>query len=352
MEATTPTKSADPRALSEETVCGAFQATAEDNRDRVALRTKGDGVTITWGEYADRARKLAAGFAALGLERGKTIAIMLTNRPEFHLVDAAAMHLGATPFSVYNTYSAEQIQYLVSDAENNIVVTEKAFLDTVMKVKETCTSVEHVVVVDEPAEGALSLEDVEGRGDESFDFEGSWRAVEPDDVLTLIYTSGTTGPPKGVQITHRNVVAAARSADQIMRLPGDSRIVSYLPMAHIAERTVSHYLPMMHGWTVTSCENAREVVGYLPEVRPTWFFAVPRIFEKLKAAIEAGVEHEQDQERKKALEWALDVGHRRVRAEQSGEDVPPELEEEWKKADEQVLSTIRSMLGFDQLENI
>jgi long-chain acyl-CoA synthetase len=347
---TTESERADLRALRAETVCDAFQATAEEAGDRVALRTKGDGVAITWAEYAERARTLAAGLAGLGLERGKTIALMLTNRPEFHLVDAAAMHLGATPFSVYNTYSAEQIEYLVSDAENTIFVTEKAFLDTVMKVKENCSSVEHVVVVDEPAEGTLSLADVEAKGDDGFDFEGSWRAVEPDDVLTLIYTSGTTGPPKGVQITHRNVMSNARSADEIMRLTADARIVSYLPMAHIAERNVSHYLPMAHGWTVTTCDNAREVLGYLPEVRPTWFFAVPRIFEKLKAAIEAGIEHEQDEERKKGLQWALDVGHRRVRAEQAGEELTPELEEEWRKADEEVLSTIRSMLGFDRLE--
>src|SRR5204862_4964740 len=160
--------------------------TAEDHADWVALRKKGDEVSITWGEYAERVRRLAAGLAGLGLERAQTIALMLTNRPEFHLVDAAAMHLGATPFSVYNTYSAEQIEYLVSDAENRIFVTEKAFLDTVMKVKETCTSVEHVVVVDEPGEGTLSLDDVEAGGEEDFDFEGSWRAVQPDDVLTLI----------------------------------------------------------------------------------------------------------------------------------------------------------------------
>src|SRR5436309_2125110 len=212
MEATTTGRErAHMRALQQDTMCGAFQVTAEEQADQVAVRTKGDAFTMTWGEYGDKARRLAAGLAALGLERGQTIALMLTNRPEFHLVDAAAMHLGATPFSVYNTYSGEQIQYLVSDAENNIVVTEKAFLDTVMKVKETCTPVEHVVVVDEPAEGTLSLDDVEARGEEDFDFEGSWRAVQPDDVVTLIYTSGTTGPPKGVQIMHKNMVAAARS---------------------------------------------------------------------------------------------------------------------------------------------
>jgi long-subunit acyl-CoA synthetase (AMP-forming) len=129
-------------------------------------------------------------------------------------------------------------------------------------------------------------------------------------------------------------------------------VVSYLPMAHIAERNCSHYLPLMLGFTVTCCPNPREVIGYLPEVRPTWFFAVPRIWEKLKAAMEAGMQAEQDEERKKATLWALDVGLRKVRAEQAGEEVSQELAAEYAKADEQVLSKIRGMLGLDELESL
>src|SRR6059058_2435944 len=174
MEATTTGSERSSRALTESTVCGAFQVTAEDYPDQVAIRTKGDEFSITWNEYADTVRRLAAGLAALGLERGQTIALMLTNRPEFHLVDAAAMHLGATPFSVYNTYSPEQITHLVTDAGCKILATEKAFLDTILKVNEECDLVDHVVVVDEPAEGTLSLEDVEAKGADDFDFEAAW----------------------------------------------------------------------------------------------------------------------------------------------------------------------------------
>jgi len=108
-------------ALQESTMCGAFQVTAAERADKVAIRTKGDEFSITWGEYADKVKKVAAGLAALGLERGKTIGILLNNRPEFHFADTAAMHLGATPYSVYNTYTAEQIEYLVTDAGNTIL---------------------------------------------------------------------------------------------------------------------------------------------------------------------------------------------------------------------------------------
>ncbi|MEA2438838.1 MAG: long-chain acyl-CoA synthetase, partial [Thermoleophilaceae bacterium] len=171
-----------------------------------------------------------------------------------------------------------------------------------------------------------------------------------DDVLTLIYTSGTTGPPKGVQIMHENELTAGRSFDQIIQFPDGASVVSYLPMAHIAERSCSQYLPIMFGFTVTDCPNAREVVGYLPDVRPSWFFSVPRIFEKLKAALEAGVANEPDDQKRQATEWAIGVGLKKVRHEQAGEEVPAEVAEEYEKADSLVLSKIRGKLGLDRLE--
>src|SRR3954453_15758621 len=293
------------KALKESTICGAFQVTAREFPDRVALRTKGDELSMTWSEYNDKVKRVAAGLAGLGLERGETIGLMLTNRPEFHWVDSAAMHLGATPYSVYNTYSAEQIEYLVSDAASSIIVTEQAFLPTVMKVKEACSSGQRVISVD-GGEGTMTLDELEAAAPDEFDFEQAWKQVEGDDVLTLIFTSGTTGPPKGVQTTHSNELAAGRSFDQIIKFPDGARAVSYLPMAHIAERSCTHYLPMMFGFSVTCCPDARQVVGYLPEVKPNWFFSVPRIYEKLKAAIEAGIEHEQDEQKNHAMQWAID----------------------------------------------
>jgi long-chain acyl-CoA synthetase len=341
MEATTARRTKRPAGLDAATLAEAFQLTAAAHPDRVALRLRDDEFSITWGEYADKVRRVAAGLAGLGLERGQAMGIMLTNRPDFHWFDAAALHLGATAFSVYNTYAPEQIQYQVRDAEARIVVTEKAFEDRIRGLE----GVEHVIVVD-------GGDDVELHAQEGFDFEAAWRAVEPDDVLTLIYTSGTTGPPKGVQLTHSNLIAAVRGFDDVIAFPDDGRVISWLPMAHIAERNCSQYLPMMLGFTTTDCPDPRQVVAYLPEVRPTWFFAVPRIWEKLKAAIEAGLEAEQDEERKQATRWALDVGLRKVKLEQAGEPVPDDLQAEHAKADELVLSKMRKLLGLDQIESV
>jgi long-chain acyl-CoA synthetase len=338
MEATTAQRTSRPAGLDASTVAEAFQLTASAHRDRCALRLKDDAFSITWGEYADKVRRTAAGLAGLGLERGDAMGIMLTNRPEFHWFDAAALHLGATPFSVYNTYAPDQVAYQLEDAATRIVITEKAFADRVR-------GAEHVIVVDNGGE-------VESHAPDDFDFESSWRAVQPDDVLTLIYTSGTTGPPKGVQLTHANLMAGVNGFDQVIAFPADGRVVSWLPMAHIAERACSHYLPMLLGFTTTCCPDPRQVVAYLPEVRPTWFFAVPRIWEKLKAAIEAGVAAEEDEAKKQATEWAIGVGLKKVRAEQAGEEVPEELAQEYAKADELVLSRIRARLGLDQVESV
>src|SRR5215210_7224882 len=141
MAVTTERQAGRPPGLEAATVAEAFQATAQAHPDRVALRTKGDEFSMSWGEYAEKVRSVAAGLAGLGLERGGTMAVMLTNRPDFHWFDAAAVHLGATPFSLYNTYTAEQIQYQVSDAGARILVTEEAFADRV----EGLDGLEHLI---------------------------------------------------------------------------------------------------------------------------------------------------------------------------------------------------------------
>jgi long-chain acyl-CoA synthetase len=339
-----------PAGLDGRTACEAFQATAAAHPDRPAIRTRGDEFTCTWGEYAARVQGIAAGLAAAGVRRGDTVALMLVNRPEFHFADSAVMHLGATPFSIYNTYTEEQIAHLLQDSGARVVITEQAHADKILAVRDAVEGVEQVVVVDgEPPAGTISLDELAAGGEPDFDFDAAWRAVEPDDVLTLIYTSGTTGPPKGVQITHTNICETVRSYDELIQFPDGGRIVSYLPMAHVAERNVSHYLPMLCGFTITCCPDAREVMAYLPEVRPTWFFAVPRIWEKLKAGLEqmlAAAPAEQRADTQAALADALD----KVRLEQSGQPVPDELAARVATADEAIFAKLREHLGLDQVE--
>ena len=292
------------------TLARAFRNTVESHPDRVAVRTKDDEVSWTWRELASRVDALAGGLAQLGVRRGDTVALMLTNRPEFHLADLAAMSLGATPFSLYATSTREQIEHVVGDAGARVALIEAAFADRF-------PGLEHVLVLEEgwPAVEGFEVPD----------------AVEPDDLATLIYTSGTTGPPKGVQLTHANVMAAVASAQAMIDFPDGSRVISWLPAAHIAERMAHHYLPVVHGMTITCCPNPREVVAYLPAVRPTWFFAVPRIWEKLKAGLEA---HLIGSGHADALAAA-------VRKVESGEE-----------ADRSAFAELRAMLGLDEAVSV
>ena len=332
-------------------LCEAFQRSAAIDPDGVALRTPGGAVEVTWREYAGRVRSIAAGLAALGVERGQTVALMMSNRPEFNLCDTAAMHLGATPFSVYNTLAPEQVAYLFSNAENRVVICESVFVDRIVAAGG---KVEHIVCVDGAPEGRLSLEQVEAMGDPAFDFDAAWQAVAPDDVLTLIYTSGTTGPPKGVEITHANMLAEIAASSAVLPVTSTDRIASYLPSAHVADRWSSHYQQMVFGLQITCVADIKTIAAALADIRPTLWGGVPRVWEKIKAALEARIEGEADPQRKQGMQWAIATGIKKVRAEQAainGEGPGPDeaLLAEYAKADELVLSKIRQQIGLDDV---
>jgi long-subunit acyl-CoA synthetase (AMP-forming) len=340
-----------PAALSAATMCEAFQITAAERADSPALRLKDTDYEASWSEYAEAVRRRAAGLAALGVKRGDTVGFMLVNRPALHLTDCAAMHLGATCFSVYNTSSPEQVEYVVRDAANQVIITEQAFLDTVLAARDAVDGLEHVVVIDgEAPAGTISIAGLEAMGDPDFDSEAAWRAVEPSDVLCLIYTSGTTGPPKGVQLTHANMVAVWRACDAVQATEPGGRMISFLPSAHIADRWAGLYAQMFYGNCVFCCPDPRQMVAYSIEVKPTVWGGVPRIWEKLKAAIEIGIAAEADEGKREATVAAIEIGRRRARALMDG-GVPEELQAEWDRADEQVLSRIRALLGLDEVES-
>ena len=351
MEAAVTQRGKAREAAEAPTLAHAFRITAAQKADQVAIRTKEDAFSITWGQLRERVDALAGGLAGLGLERGETLALLIGNRPEFHLCDLAGMMLGATPFSIYNTYTAEQIEYLVTDAGSRILICEQAYLPRVLEARKNLPGLEHVIVIDgEAPEGTLSLSEVEGSGP-GFDVESRVAELQGTDLLTLIYTSGTTGPPKGVQLIHRNLLAAIEGLDELIEFPEDGRVISWLPSAHVAERNAHHYLPIVFGLQITCCDDPRQVLSYLPEVRPSWFFAVPRIWEKLKAGLETMIAGQPDEQAAK-MRSAIDAGIRKVRLEQAGEEVPAELAEEAARAEEEVFSGLRTMLGLDQVEAI
>ena len=336
------------RSADAPTVTEALRRTAANNPDIVAVRTPDDSLSLTWSALLGRVDAVAGGLAKLGVGRGDTVAIMLGNRPEFHIVDLAAAMLGATPFSIYVTYPAEEIRYLCSDAATKLVIVEQSYLPLMLKARSELPELDNVIVVDGAAPpGTMSLAEVEG-SNPGFDVTAAAAAIGPDDLMTLIYTSGTTGPPKGVQLSHRNIMAAAKATEEIIPLEPGGRLISWLPAAHIAERMAHHYLPVIYAGSITTCPNPREVLSYLPQVHPTWFFAVPRIWEKLKAGLEA-MQAAQPEEQRRPIQDAIQAATERVRLKQRGEPVPQELEAAVAQADEQIFSKLRAMLGLDQV---
>src|SRR5215213_897525 len=232
------------RAAQAATIAEAFRLTAADHPDRVAMRTKDDEVSLTWSELRERVDALAGGLARLGVRRGDTVALLLANRPEFAVADLAVVTLGATPYSIYATSSPDQIAYTVADARSRVAIVEEAFAEPFLAARAQLPELDTVLVLEGArGEGTVAWADVEG-SDPDFDGEAAALAVEPDDLLTLIYTSGTTGPPKGVQLAHRNVMAAVRAVQALVQFPDHSRVISWLPAAHIAERQAHHYLPI------------------------------------------------------------------------------------------------------------
>ncbi|ELS51078.1 AMP-binding protein [Streptomyces viridochromogenes] len=334
------------------TLCDAFQRTAAVAPDTVALRAVGATRTVTWRALAEDVRLLAAGLAGLGVRRGDTVALMMTNRIEFFPVDLATQHLGAIPFSVYNTLPAAQLAHVLRNSGSRVLVCETQYLPVV---RESGVAVEHLILVDadeaRPTEGTLSLETLRARGraHTSFDFDAAWRSVQPDDVLTLIYTSGTTGPSKGVEITHANLLAQAAGLAQVLDFRFGDRTTSYLPSAHIVDRFTCLYAQAIYGVQVTVVPDIKEIAKALPDCRPTIWCAVPRVWNKIKQALELGIESEPDEARQRAVREALETGLRRTRLLQAGKPVDDELAAAHAKADAGVLSALRSRLGMDEV---
>jgi long-chain acyl-CoA synthetase len=343
------------------TVCDHLRDTAASSADAPALSDRLDGSgwqTLTWAQTRQRVLELAAGFAALGLAKGERVALMLPNRSEHVLADHAAVHAGGTPVTFYATLAAEQIAYVTGDCDARIAVLDGAAeLARWQPVLDRLPGLVKIIVRDAAACPAgdryLAWDDFAALAAERYaadpgEVAGRMAAIGPEDPVTLLYTSGTTGNPKGVLLTHHNVlyeVAAAVSTGSVT--PG-VRWVSYLPLAHIAERMFSIYLPVATAGHVHFCPVTAELIGVVGAVRPTAFFGVPRVWEKVRAGIQALLAGERDDARRAAVAAAMETGRRYVESRQFGRSTPAELEEQFRQADEAVLGPIRSLLGLGE----
>jgi len=354
MTVTDVTKS-DLDALAEgRTVGGEFLALTERVPDAVAIRWRNDD--DTWGhwtyrEYRERVARAAAGLKALGVSPGDRVVLMVRNIPEFHVVDLAVAVLGATPVSIYNSSAPDQITYLAGHCEAVVAVVEdQGFLDRFLSVRNELQGIQHFVVVhpggaDLPGD-ATSLDALLDH--DPLDLEAAAALVDPETLATIIYTSGTTGPPKGVTISHRNVIWTLESLKLL--LPFDDyvgkRVVSYLPMAHIAERATSHYCGSTLGYEVTTCPDTGLLSTFLREVRPQFLFGVPRVFEKIHAGVMAAVA--LDPEKARQFDEALAAAAPIAEAVDWGRATEEQVAT-WAFLDEVAFRPIRELVGLDEV---
>ncbi|MCV7032520.1 AMP-dependent synthetase/ligase [Mycobacterium sherrisii] len=306
----TATSSAPP--VQAPTVVEAFQRVVAQRPDAVALRTISDGVVLTWRQLGDQVERIARGLAANGIGRSDTVALLLPNTIECHAIDYAAMHLGAIPFAIFNSSSPEQIAAQLEKSDAKLIVTDTSSLGRVRAAVQAAPAVRVVTVdpCDDP--DVLTLSAVIRSGDAvDFDFDAVWRAVRPDDLVTIIFTSGTTGSPKAAQWSHRTVMDAQRAMDAGIPVTRTA-VVSFLPLAHAGGRLTSHYMALSYGSAITACPSMADAGAHIADARPDALLSVPRVFEKLQVAIEGAIETLDDPARATARR-VLDIGRRLAR---------------------------------------
>jgi long-chain acyl-CoA synthetase len=259
------------------------------------------------------------------------------------MIDAAALFLGATPISIYNSSSPEQVEYLVGHCRATLAIVEDdGFEARFSKARGALADLEGIVNLSQPG----LVDELFHAGSVDLEAEASNRT--PDSLATVIYTSGTTGPPKGVMLTDRNLVWTAQGFLELLDVaPVGFRVVSYLPMAHIAERMSSYYLAMAGGYEVTTCPEPGQIAEYLREVRPQIAFGVPRVWEKIHAGVQGALAADPDTKAK--LDEAVAAAMPIVEARTLG-TATDEQEQTWAFLDEVAFARVRSLVGLDALE--
>ncbi|MDE3722587.1 AMP-dependent synthetase/ligase [Nocardiopsis sp. N85] len=325
-------------------------ATAHPDLPALSWRDGTDWATLTWAEVNAAVARLAQGYAFLGLAPGDRALLMMGNRPEHWLSDLALVHIGAIPTTVYDTAAPEQVAYIVRHSRAKVAIVESAEVAAAWEplVADPGTALESLVVVSgaDPARGHLDY--VPLAATPAGDAFERRHDLKPDDLLTVVYTSGTTGDPKGVAVTHRRMLANLAALNSLVDLPEHVDHICYLPLAHIAERDLGLYLPLLRASHVWMCDDPARLVETLRHVRPAQFFGVPRVWEKLTSALRAGIAA-LPEEYRAGIESAMEVGAEHTARLERGEPIPDDLAERFAAVGELALTPILEKVGLDRV---
>ncbi|HLN05485.1 MAG TPA: long-chain fatty acid--CoA ligase [Acidimicrobiales bacterium] len=344
------------------TIVDALIANGVRHPDRPAMRhcsaeRPTEWEVLTWADYLLAARQIAGGLAELGVGPGQRVAILSANRVEWHLADLGALLNGSVTVPVYPTSSPSQVAYILGHAEVKVCfVDSHAQLGKLTEIRDQLPALERVVLAD----GAWRSGDSFVIGFEEFRAWGAdrltrdpdaieerSRQVQPDDLATIVYTSGTTGPPKGTMISHANIMWTLRKVTPVYNIGEGDRLLSFLPLSHIAERMMSDFLPIGVGGETWFARSLATVAEDLPACRPTVFLAVPRVWEKLREGIEGHIRTQASPVRA-ALEHYISLGLRSVTAEQDGTPLHRSAVAVYRSLDATLGATIRQTLGLDR----
>jgi long-chain acyl-CoA synthetase len=336
-----------------------FFATGRYPRAEFIGRASRQGIAWTSGrEIVERVRDLSLGLATLGMARGDRVAIVSESRPEWLFADLAVLTAGAVTTPLYPTLNAPQIGALLEDSGATLaIVSSPMLLDRIISILDRVPALRAIVAIDPPDTTPasplpiVSLADVSAQGHRRIldgwgvarEFQESAKRVQPDDPATLIYTSGTTGEPKGVLLTHGNLVGNLESLHEVLDLTDDDLALSFLPLSHAFERIVA-YVYLRHGVSVVFAESVDTIDRDLKLVRPTVLTGVPRVFEKVEARVLAAG-REMPAPRRLVLDWALQVARRRGRVLPNGGTASAWLRFESSLAERLVFREIRARLG-------
>jgi long-subunit acyl-CoA synthetase (AMP-forming) len=340
-----------------ETILEVLATTARTHATLPALarRRGGRWQALNWAQFGEIVGQAARGLVSLGVEPGRGVVILSANRPEWYIADLAAMAVGALPAGIYTNTTPEQCRYIAEHANTQVaIVDNRAALERLTAAGGPPTGLRSVVLLEgEAQKGAatqgkaseLTWDELLARGAASDEAEVERRssALGRDDVCTLIYTSGTTGTPKGVMLTHGNLVFIAQRARELLPIAAGDRLISYLPLSHIAEQVASMLLSLATGACVYFAESIEKMPENLREVRPHLFLGVPRVWEKVQAGIQlAGAQ--SGPLRRRIVAWARGVGRASGEADQRGTRQPWS----YRIADKLVFSKVRARLGLDE----
>ena len=332
------------------------KVTKKYGNNKAYLKRKEKGVyhDITYREAYDITENLALGLASLGVRRDDKVAIISENRPEWYYSDFAILSLGAIDVPIYPISTADTVEYILNNSESvGIIVSSKFQLNKVLKIKNKCKKLKFIISLNnDDSEGnkdVFTFNEVLSKGkifkesNPSY-FKDKIDLVMEDSLCTIIYTSGTTGEPKGVMLTHKNLLSNVIASASVVEVNDKDVFLSFLPLSHVFERMAGYYLATGCGATIAFAEGIEKISTNLGEIKPTVMAAVPRLFERIYSKIVRKIEKEPEK-KQKIFSWAIEIGKEFAELKRNGESIPIGLSVKRKLADKLVFQKLRAATG-------